>query len=33
VLATAGKDGSAPFNSPYTEGEAAIMNMGHRARQ
>ena len=33
VLATAGKDGAAPFNSPYTDGKAAIMKLGHRAGQ
>jgi len=31
VLATAGKGGAAPFNSPYSEGQTAIMSMAHRA--
>jgi pectate lyase len=31
VLATAGKGGAIPFNSPYTQGQSAIMAMPHRA--
>jgi pectate lyase len=31
VLATAGKDGAAPFNSPYTPGRSEIEKMPHRA--
>ena len=33
VLATAGKGGATPFNSPYTEGQAAIMSLPHSACQ
>jgi hypothetical protein len=31
VLATAGKGGAAPFNSPFTPGQAAIMGSPPRA--
>lgn len=30
VLATAGKGGAVPFNSPYSKGQAAILGMDHR---
>ena len=33
VLATAGKGGAAPFNSPNTEGHQAIMSRPHSACQ
>jgi pectate lyase len=33
VLATAGKGGATPFNSPYTPGQSAIRSMPHRACQ
>jgi pectate lyase len=33
VLATAGKGGAMPFNSPYTPGQSAIMAMPHSACQ
>jgi hypothetical protein len=31
VLAAAGKEGAVPFNSPFTDGHAAIMAMPHTA--